>query len=585
MSFYNTGNPVPSIDPRDLDDNAKILDDFVNGTEDTYVDRLGVERRTLFSIQHDADASLLRSDLANSTDPLLGSGLSGFRGRSVYDQLKAFPTPDQYGGDNTGIALSDIGFADAFAENQYVRLESGGIYKISVPIVLASNQTLDINGALLVATPGFTGNSMIRVTEPGATVPAWNANVIGKGKIDCAFNVNWAIEYVFARECDVTVQMLVRGLLGGVTAGTGGPSNSTGINCTGVSAWWHEEGVPVPSNPVNSPSSYGFKYINCSDSYFAQCFSVGYRKGFSGNFSIEYNQCHAWSRRVHGPLVTCFEALGDDGSFVTCYADAPHNWFWNGSAFAQDGSITEVIGFDHYGSTVNMFGCKCILPSDPTLGATNDLFIPVSFPVSGATNGTISGLTLSGATTLTRYKSVYRNYDNTVTVSGYRDRGADRLADQSHRGNHLPTAIPTTIEANAIAKTAFHIQAQGNGTVAELLLRRDNENRWIARLNSQTESGGNAGSNLDLVAYDDNGAFIRDHVRFSRSQARSLFFGRVDADQLFLNNFTLATLPSATTFPGGSGTLMMVSNPAAGKGRLVYSDGTIWRYVSDDSAA
>lgn len=78
MSFYNTGNPVPSIDPRDLDDNAKILDQFVNSTFDTYSDRLGVERRTLFSIQHDADASLLRSDLANNTDPLKGAGLSGW---------------------------------------------------------------------------------------------------------------------------------------------------------------------------------------------------------------------------------------------------------------------------------------------------------------------------------------------------------------------------------------------------------------------------------------------------------------------------------------------------------------------------
>lgn len=77
MSFYNTGNPVPSVDPRDLDDNAKILDEFVNGTEDTYVDRKGVERRTLFSIEHDADSALLRSDLANSSDPTKGARLVG----------------------------------------------------------------------------------------------------------------------------------------------------------------------------------------------------------------------------------------------------------------------------------------------------------------------------------------------------------------------------------------------------------------------------------------------------------------------------------------------------------------------------
>jgi hypothetical protein len=73
MSFYNTGNPVPSIDPRDLDDNAKILDEFVNGTVDTYTDRKGVERRTLFSIEHDANAATLRGDLAEPD----GSGLVG----------------------------------------------------------------------------------------------------------------------------------------------------------------------------------------------------------------------------------------------------------------------------------------------------------------------------------------------------------------------------------------------------------------------------------------------------------------------------------------------------------------------------
>jgi hypothetical protein len=72
MSFYNTGNPVPSIDPRDLDDNAKILDQFANGTEDTYLDRLGVERKTLAGIGADADAITLRGDLA---DPSEGSTL------------------------------------------------------------------------------------------------------------------------------------------------------------------------------------------------------------------------------------------------------------------------------------------------------------------------------------------------------------------------------------------------------------------------------------------------------------------------------------------------------------------------------
>ena len=58
MSFYNTGNPVPSIDPRDLDDNAKHIDEIANSTEDTYVDRLGVERLTMAGLNALASPAL-----------------------------------------------------------------------------------------------------------------------------------------------------------------------------------------------------------------------------------------------------------------------------------------------------------------------------------------------------------------------------------------------------------------------------------------------------------------------------------------------------------------------------------------------
>lgn len=50
MSFYQTGNPVPSIDPRDLDDNAKHIDEIVNSTELTFTDRLGTERQTMAGV-------------------------------------------------------------------------------------------------------------------------------------------------------------------------------------------------------------------------------------------------------------------------------------------------------------------------------------------------------------------------------------------------------------------------------------------------------------------------------------------------------------------------------------------------------
>lgn len=77
MSFYNTGNPVPSIDPRDLDDNAKVLDGFATSTAPTFIDRLGIERQTIAGIIND-NASLATT-LANSSDPTKGIAVVGFK--------------------------------------------------------------------------------------------------------------------------------------------------------------------------------------------------------------------------------------------------------------------------------------------------------------------------------------------------------------------------------------------------------------------------------------------------------------------------------------------------------------------------
>lgn len=44
MTTYNTGNPVPSTEVKDLYDNAENLDNLVNGSGEVYPDRLGVPR-------------------------------------------------------------------------------------------------------------------------------------------------------------------------------------------------------------------------------------------------------------------------------------------------------------------------------------------------------------------------------------------------------------------------------------------------------------------------------------------------------------------------------------------------------------
>lgn len=77
MSTYNTGNPVPSIDPRDLDDNAKVLDRLLNSSSDTEPDRLGVARTTWTKMEQDATALV-------SPNVSALAGLTGAADRVMY---------------------------------------------------------------------------------------------------------------------------------------------------------------------------------------------------------------------------------------------------------------------------------------------------------------------------------------------------------------------------------------------------------------------------------------------------------------------------------------------------------------------
>lgn len=74
MTTYNTGNPVGSVDPKDLYDNAQNLDNIVNGSELSYEDRLGVPRRSLAGI--DAAAEAVLSGLGYAPPVTYAAGIS-----------------------------------------------------------------------------------------------------------------------------------------------------------------------------------------------------------------------------------------------------------------------------------------------------------------------------------------------------------------------------------------------------------------------------------------------------------------------------------------------------------------------------
>lgn len=61
MTTYNTGNPVPSVDVRDLYDNAENLDNLTNGSAFTYADRTGTLRKSWAGMEEDFQQFLLNS--------------------------------------------------------------------------------------------------------------------------------------------------------------------------------------------------------------------------------------------------------------------------------------------------------------------------------------------------------------------------------------------------------------------------------------------------------------------------------------------------------------------------------------------
>lgn len=76
MSNYHTNNPVPSTDPRDLDDNATVLDQLVTGTASSVSDRKGKLRKTWRQMEIDAEA--LVSPNVAALAALTGAADKGF---------------------------------------------------------------------------------------------------------------------------------------------------------------------------------------------------------------------------------------------------------------------------------------------------------------------------------------------------------------------------------------------------------------------------------------------------------------------------------------------------------------------------
>lgn len=76
MTFTPTNRPVPSDAPEDLYFNSSLLDQYVNGSGETVIDRNGVERRTLAGIEGLAQEAIDAAVLSTKLYPDVATGLA-----------------------------------------------------------------------------------------------------------------------------------------------------------------------------------------------------------------------------------------------------------------------------------------------------------------------------------------------------------------------------------------------------------------------------------------------------------------------------------------------------------------------------
>lgn len=236
MTTYNTGNPVGSVDVRDLYDNSENLDNFANGPLDAYTDRLGVSRQSLQGIRNASQyqvlgpyaaglnftaqnqvfsylgefyapgpsivlpyttsgagageianfrpvgEAILRSDMANSADPAKGAALVGFSSETVYSALTRALASNTL--DTTRIdvpSAATVNLTNSAPNTRHINITgTTGITSFTVPagrcyfVRFAGTLTLT-NSASLVTQ---TGDNIVTAAGDTCILRATAANVV-----------------------------------------------------------------------------------------------------------------------------------------------------------------------------------------------------------------------------------------------------------------------------------------------------------------------------------------------------------------------------------------------------------------------
>lgn len=128
------------------------------------------------------DSNTLKNDLSNTTDSLKGTGLIGYRGKTLYDHLsKICLTPENFGAIGDGVA-DDTTFVLSWAASPISKYKKWGVgtYKVSDRVVFNHGDQVDGAGdnSILDCSAGIGGaTECVYVTGSLSALPDLTTNV------------------------------------------------------------------------------------------------------------------------------------------------------------------------------------------------------------------------------------------------------------------------------------------------------------------------------------------------------------------------------------------------------------------------
>lgn len=383
--------------------------------------------------------------------------------------------------------------------------------------IRTNSRLLVVGGGMLSADPSQPvrnyGFLTVR-TDTGAD-PVLDWSISGDGTIDASNRYDQTIDVVYARFSSIDIYKLRGGNINGLLVGSDTTKPSTDVHCGVREVFFHER---YDANaPKNTADSIGVYYKGCTDADVVKCEIVGYRcGGRSDSGSVHWDRPHAWTRTVCGPMSCGFDMNGSGCTMTSPDADTPTS--------LGDPTVTEV-----YGIRVRRFNIKIVNPRvflNETL-SRDDEVIAYDCTVNDS-QVVLIGAQAAGRPTA-KYKQLMRGFTGRYTQIGFEDDGnfygsapdnyigSRRLrVDRSLLVDENATVNGSGAFGSFLSCFSSHSLQANTGENADLYMRRGVSLRWSFRMANPSETGSNAGSNLQLIAYDDNGAFLSTPIQVNR---------------------------------------------------------------------